>query len=76
MLGGLNYWADAILNPEAPLDLAADPEVLDFQFRQAASDFFKQGGNVQVEQSTEKAPDTPMPKFQLPKRKKGAAKGC
>ncbi len=44
LLGGLNYWAKAILNPNPPSDLSSDTEVLQFSFRKAASQYFNKGG--------------------------------
>ncbi|MCB0316296.1 MAG: rhodanese-like domain-containing protein, partial [Calditrichaeota bacterium] len=75
MLGGLNYWVDAILNPQPPGDLAADSEILQYQFRKGASGFFN-GGGVSVEQENQPAQsDAPRPKLP-PRRKKKGEEGC
>ena len=75
MLGGLNYWVSAILNPEPPDDLVADPEVLDYQFRKSASEFFNKGGvSAEQNENSEQKPVAP-PKIKF-KRKKQAEEGC
>ena len=75
MLGGLNYWVDAILNPQPPGDLAADSEILQYQFRKGASGFFN-GGGVSVEQENQPAQsDATRPKLP-PRRKKKGEEGC
>ncbi len=61
LLGGLNYWAKAILNPTPPDDLSSDSEVLQFDFRKAASRYFNQGG-IAVQQN--------QPKVQKPKKRR------
>lgn len=74
MLGGLNYWAEAILNPSPPGDLAADAELLRYQFQQAASGYFKGGVEISTSDSTSTAPKVqPTVNFT---RKKKAAGGC
>ncbi len=73
LMGGLNYWAKAILNPEAPGDLVADSEILQYQFRKAASGYFKEG--LGINQSGEKSPVKPKPKIKF-KKKKSAEEGC
>jgi len=45
LLGGLNYWAKAILYPHPPGELAADTEILQYHFRKAASGYFN-GGSI------------------------------
>ncbi len=75
LLGGLNYWVQAILNPQPPDDLVADEEILLYEFRKAASQFFT-GGKAQIQSSEQqKARTVPKPKFKF-KRKKKADEGC
>jgi rhodanese-related sulfurtransferase len=75
LLGGLNYWAEAILNPKAPNDLVADSEILKYQFRKSASDYFAQGGIAPAQSDTSASQSQPKVKIDLQKKKKGRA-GC
>ncbi len=75
LLGGLNYWVQAILNPQPPDDLVADQEILLYEFRKSASQYFT-GGQAQVKQTEQaKQAPRPKPKFKF-KRKKKADEGC
>lgn len=75
LLGGLNYWAEAIMNPQPPGDLAADSEILQYQFRKSASGYFNSGG-VAAEQDTKEAPAPSEPKKKITRKKKGGDEGC
>ncbi|MCB0263964.1 MAG: rhodanese-like domain-containing protein [Calditrichia bacterium] len=76
MSGGLNYWAKAILHPEQPNDLAANPEVLQYQFRKAASGFFNGGGiDVSKDDASKQATPPVATPPKRPRRKK-AEEGC
>ncbi len=75
MMGGLNYWTNAILNPEVPNDLAADDEILQYQFRKAASGYFT-GGGIAVDRQAETSQPKPKPKPKKRVRKKGGEEGC
>lgn len=75
LLGGLNYWAEAIMNPQPPDDLAADSEILQYQFRKSASGYFNTGG-VTVEQDTKEATTPAAPKKTIKRKKKGGDEGC
>lgn len=70
--GGMNYWAEAIMNPEPPSDLAADSEILKYQFRKGASGYFA-GGTVITSGSTERKPGNNVKKITRKKKKKGGA---
>lgn len=73
--GGMNYWAQAILNPNPPSDLASDDEILRYQFQVSASQFFNNGG-VGV-QTTQLSGAKPRPKKKIIRRKsKAADEGC
>jgi sulfur-carrier protein adenylyltransferase/sulfurtransferase len=74
MQGGLNHWGKTILSPEAPSDIAADPEILQYQFRKAAGNFFQGGAELEQNSSAGSASKAP-PVMQLRPRKK-AGKGC
>lgn len=77
LLGGLNYWAEAILNPGQPGDLAEDSEVLQYQFRKSASGYFNRDG-VEIQQpSPSQSPQPSQPKTTpVQKKKKKAGEGC
>ena len=74
LLGGLNYWAQAILDPQAPDDLVADQEILQYQFQKAASEYFNKGG-ISVEENKKDAVVKPIPRIKH-KKKKAADEGC
>lgn len=73
LLGGLNYWSEAILNPEPPQDIVADSEILRYQFRKAASGYFNKGETSKQVNSDTKS--TVKPKL-IFKKKKKAEEGC
>ncbi|MCA9731486.1 MAG: rhodanese-like domain-containing protein [Deferribacteres bacterium] len=74
LTGGMNYWASAILNPQKPDDLVADSEILRYQLRQSASQYFSPGGKIQSTQPEETKTETQKPiTF---KKKKKADEGC
>jgi rhodanese-related sulfurtransferase len=59
LLGGLNYWTEAILNPKAPNTLAADSEILKYQFQKSAAGYFAPGGAVAAPADSATAPAKP-----------------
>jgi rhodanese-related sulfurtransferase len=71
--GGLNYWVETILNPEAPKTSSPDDEFAKYDFRKGASQFF--GGAVEsgTESSTTK---TNKPPIVRKKKKKAPEGGC
>jgi rhodanese-related sulfurtransferase len=72
--GGLNYWFDAILNPQKPATTSPDEEFAKYDFRKSAGQALGGASPVQVTQEQPaagaKPPIMPMPK------KKRAAGGC
>jgi rhodanese-related sulfurtransferase len=75
LLGGLNYWTEAILNPKAPNDLVADTEILKYQFQKSASGYFAPSGAVSA--SADSLRTAAKPKVQIDvKQKKKARAGC
>jgi rhodanese-related sulfurtransferase len=73
--GGLNYWFDAILNPQKPASTSADEEFARYDFRKAASSALG-GGNIEALPSGESTPSAVVkPIIKTPKKKK-AAGGC
>jgi len=70
--GGMNYWAQAIMNPSPPDDLVADSEILLYQFRKGASGYFAGGGIVAASSSAPTKPTGTIKKFTRKKKKGGA----
>ncbi|MDQ1771826.1 hypothetical protein GQR60_15410 [Labilibaculum sp. A4] len=71
--GGLNYWAETILNPQAPKSVLADDEIAKYDFRKGASAALG-GGNAVVSNSIEGK--TAKPPIVKRKKKKKVAGGC
>ncbi|PXY01040.1 hypothetical protein DF185_10315 [Marinifilum breve] len=73
MQGGLNYWAETILNPQAPKSVMADDEIAKYDFRKGASAALGGGNAVVTNTNTVKKP---KPTIKKRKKKKRAAGGC
>jgi Rhodanese-related sulfurtransferase len=73
MQGGLNYWAETILNPEAPKSVMADDEIAKYDFRKGASAALGGGNAMVTNTNTEK---NPKPTIKKRKKKKRAVGGC
>jgi len=71
--GGLNYWAETILNPQAPKSVMADDEIAKYDFRKGASAAL--GGGNAVVSNVNKA-KKPKPTVKKRKKKKRVAGGC
>lgn len=73
MQGGMNYWAETIMNPEKPASTSPDDEIAKYDFRKAAGGVL--GGGAIAPAETQAAAPAPTA---LPKRpkKKRAAGGC
>jgi rhodanese-related sulfurtransferase len=72
--GGLNYWAETILNPQKPAATAPDDEFARYDFRKAMNAAL--GGGT-LEAAAEPAQAAPaLPTLQKKKKKKRAAGGC
>lgn len=72
--GGLNYWAETILNPQKPAATAPDDEFARYDFRKAMNAAL--GGGT-LEAATEPVQDAPaLPALQKKTKKKKAAGGC
>ncbi|PID92641.1 MAG: hypothetical protein CSA96_02195 [Bacteroidetes bacterium] len=70
--GGLNYWAETIMNPKAPAATSPDEEIARYNFRQGASRAL--GGGAAVETSSQPAPA--LPKIAPRPKKKRVEGGC
>ncbi|MDE5422664.1 rhodanese-like domain-containing protein [Ancylomarina sp. DW003] len=73
MQGGLNYWAETIMNPTAPASTSPDDEIAKYDFRKGAS-MALGGGAVGTAKSSKKS--SPKPVIKRKKKKKRAAGGC
>ncbi len=72
MQGGLNYWAETIMDPKAPVSTSPDDEIAKYDFRKGAS-MALGGGAVSSTTSKKKSP---KPVIKRKKKKKRAAGGC
>tara|TARA_R110001583_G_scaffold21469_5_gene81586 strand:- start:8508 stop:9128 length:621 start_codon:yes stop_codon:yes gene_type:complete len=73
MQGGLNYWAETIMDPKAPSSTSPDDEIAKYDFRKGAS-MALGGGAVSTTKSGKKS--SPKPVVKRKKKKKRAAGGC
>lgn len=73
MQGGLNYWAETILNPQAPKSVMADDEIAKYDFRKGASAALG-GGNAVVTNAN--TTNKPKPVIKKKKKKKRVTGGC
>jgi hypothetical protein len=72
--GGLNYWFDAILNPQKPASTSSDEEFAKYDFRKSEAQALGGGGVVQITQ--EPASPATKPVIKPIAKKKKAAGGC
>jgi len=72
--GGLNYWAETIMNPSAPRSTGPDEEIARYNFRQGAGMALGGGSVVSAGNSQNVAPA--VPKIKPAAGKKRAAGGC
>ncbi len=69
--GGLNYWADVIMNPQAPKSTSPNEEFAKYDFRKGAG--MALGGGVM---ETSSSSTSVKPKIKARPKKKRAAGGC
>ncbi len=75
MQGGLNHWAETIMNPAQPSATAADDELARYDFRKAAGGVL--GGGTLTPTASAPAPTAaPAPKTAAGPKKKRASGGC
>ena len=72
--GGLNYWFDAIVNPQKPESTSSDEEFAKYDFRMGASQAL--GGGSVAAQSSDNKTTAPKPVIRQTPKKKKAAGGC
>ncbi|GET20233.1 hypothetical protein JCM18694_04790 [Prolixibacter denitrificans] len=73
MQGGMNYWAETIMNPEKPASTSPDDEIAKYDFRKAAGGVL--GGGAIAPAKTQVSAPAPAPVPKRPKKKR-AAGGC
>ena len=73
MQGGLNHYAETIMNPSKPASTSPDDEFAKYDFRKGASAALG-GGNLSS--TTEDAPSAPKPEIKKRPKKKRVAGGC
>lgn len=73
--GGLNYWAETILNPEKPAEGSPNEEIAKYNFRMGANQALGGGSDATAASPAAKS-GAPKPVIQKTKKKKGAAGGC
>jgi 3-mercaptopyruvate sulfurtransferase SseA len=71
--GGLNYWAETIMNPEKPAETSPDEEIAKYNFRKGAS--MALGGEV-AEPAKAETKVPPKPIITSKPKKKRVAGGC
>ncbi|HVN58738.1 MAG TPA: rhodanese-like domain-containing protein [Bacteroidales bacterium] len=72
--GGLNYWFDAIMNPQKPVSTSADEEFAKYDFRKSAGQALGGGGVIQAEKTQPGAASKPT--VTAGPKKKKVAGGC
>ena len=72
--GGLNYWFDAILNPQKPASTSPDEEFAKYDFRKSAGMALGGGGAVQASDASTSS--SAKPAVAPAGKKKKAAGGC
>ncbi|HUX56282.1 MAG TPA: rhodanese-like domain-containing protein [Bacteroidales bacterium] len=72
--GGLNYWFEAILNPQKPASTSPDEEFAKYDFRKSASQAL--GGGLTVQTTPDQSVASPLPVIKPVAKKKKAAGGC
>jgi rhodanese-related sulfurtransferase len=72
--GGLNYWFEAIMNPQKPASTSPDEEFARYDFRRSASQAL--GGGGIVTQSDESNTASAKPVIIVKPKKKKVAGGC
>ncbi|TVR71980.1 MAG: rhodanese-like domain-containing protein [Marinilabiliales bacterium] len=71
--GGLNYWMEAIANPDPPSDLSPDEEFARYDFRRAVNSAL---GGEAVERAAEAPPPPAMPAIRPRERTPVVQGGC
>ncbi|HBC77626.1 MAG TPA: hypothetical protein DEO60_09000 [Bacteroidales bacterium] len=73
--GGLNYWFDAILNPQKPASTSPDEEFAKYDFRKSAGQALG-GGGLTVQGTSDQTSTSAKPAVKPAAKKKKASGGC
>jgi sulfur-carrier protein adenylyltransferase/sulfurtransferase len=73
--GGLNYWFDAILNPQKPASTSPDEEFAKYDFRKSAGQALG-GGGLTVQGTSDQKSTSAKPAVKPVAKKKKASGGC
>jgi|WetSurSiteA1Bulk_404760.scaffolds.fasta_scaffold52159_1 sulfur-carrier protein adenylyltransferase/sulfurtransferase len=73
--GGLNYWFDAILNPQKPASVNSDEEFAKYDFRKSAGQALG-GGGLTAQTPSDQGGQTAKPVIKPAAKKKKASGGC
>jgi hypothetical protein len=73
MEGGLNYWAEVIMNPLPPASTSPNEELARYQFRKAASNALSSETAVEEAESSVSVAKPPIKRRPQPKKVQG---GC
>jgi sulfur-carrier protein adenylyltransferase/sulfurtransferase len=73
--GGLNYWFDAILNPQKPAATSPDEEFAKYDFRKSAGQALG-GGGLAVQAASDQTGTPAIPVVRPAAKKKKASGGC
>ncbi len=72
--GGLNYWAETVMNPEAPKSTSPNEEILKYNLRKGAG--MALGGEAPEPTQSQSTPDSPKPPVKKRETKKRVQGGC
>jgi sulfur-carrier protein adenylyltransferase/sulfurtransferase len=74
LMGGLNYWVETIMNPDAPQSTSPNEEFARYDFRRGAGAAL--GGSAAVSGETKKVTSAPIPAIKPRPTKTRVAGGC
>lgn len=74
LMGGLNYWAETIMNPQMPTATSPNEEIAKYNFRKGASQAL--GGNANAANNQPSILSGPKPPIKKSTKKKRVAGGC
>lgn len=75
LMGGLNYWAETIMNPEAPPATSPNEEVAKYNFRKGASQVLG-GGAIENDSASTSILAAPKPPIKKSTKRKRVQGGC
>jgi rhodanese-related sulfurtransferase len=74
LLGGLNYWVETVMNPEAPASTSPDEEFARYDLRKGAG--MALGGSAATTDNTRSTPEPALPAIKPKPKKKRVQGGC